>query len=403
MKIAVLHWSTSSVGGINTSLQTLRKVANDKGDIFHVFACDDQKTKKPCNIESKLVRGGDTYILIDGYLPHHENNYRDSVKYLVDNNYDAVMTSYLCPHPTKDYGDEPVFEKILQEIMNANIPIIGYIHDAYWDSYAEFGKVALQYTQKTMVAQKAYAQEHVNFGVNIIPAFIPFTHFSGDYSGIERKYQGCWLPQWKAIKGIKKFVPTLVNSKLPVELYSNGIEYYYERKKDYWKDIINKDYFADTQGNGIHNFYGTVPVQEVGRILSESSFMFDFQGHSAKYSAYLNGSYNHTILEALYYGAVPVVHKNMLKSGIPADCLITVDKIEDWISAVDNFDLDSYDREKAKRYVLENHSAEKLYDLIFEEFRDNSGKDYTQKKILNIPDIQEVAVVTSSIADTDEW
>ena len=61
MKIAVLHWSTSSVGGINTSLQTLRKVANDKGDTFHVFACDDQKTKKPCNIESKLVRGGGTY------------------------------------------------------------------------------------------------------------------------------------------------------------------------------------------------------------------------------------------------------------------------------------------------------------------------------------------------------
>ena len=80
-----------------------------------------------------------------------------------------------------------------------------------------------------------------------------------------------------------------------------------------------------------------------------------------------------------------------------------VDKIEDWIQAVENFDLSSYDREKAKKYVLENHSADKLYDLIFGEFRDNAGKDYTQKKILNIPDIQEVAVVTSSIADTDEW
>ena len=79
---------------------------------------------------------------------------------------------------------------------------------------------------------------------------------------------------------------------------------------------------------------------------------------------------------------------------------MAVDNIEDWISDVEIFDLDSYDREKAKRYVLENHSADKLYDLIFGEFRDNSGKDYTQKKTLNI---QEVVQPQAPQVETDEW
>jgi len=90
MKIAVLHWACSSVGGINTTLQTLREVAVKRGDTFHIFASDPQRTKRPQLLkERKKVRGGDTFITIDGYAPHHITNYAASADFLRE--YDLVM------------------------------------------------------------------------------------------------------------------------------------------------------------------------------------------------------------------------------------------------------------------------------------------------------------------------
>ena len=374
MKIVVLHWHTSSVGGINTTLQTLHKEAQKVGDTFHVFACNNQKTKKPLLYgERKSVSGGDTKIVIDGELPHHLNNFKESSKFLKDNGYDVVMTSFLCPHPTKEYGNEPDFEMLLKEISKNNIPLIGYIHDAYWDTYKSFGEVALQYMEKTILNQKAYSNyfnQYPQYRFEL--AFVPFVDLSSGESNVKRNPKKvAWLPQWKPIKGINKFIEGLQKAQgLEIDLYGNGIEYYYIRKELFWNELIN-DHFSEKHGNekASINFYGCVPAENIASILSEASFMCDFQGHSAKYSAYLNGSYNHTILEALYFGCVPVVHTNMKKSGIPNDLLLAIDDVKNWQEAVLNYDLTKFDKEKARKYVEENHNSTVLYNTIFEEFR----------------------------------
>lgn len=377
MKIAVLHWSTSSVGGINTSLETYHAEAEKRGDTFHVFACNNQASKSPVLFDSrKMVRGGDTKITIDGELPHHEKNYRESVKFLLKNKYDVVMTSFLCPHPTKAYGTEPVFTNILSAINKVGIPLIGYIHDAYWESYKEFGEIALQYMETTVLNQKAYSSYFDQYtDQSFVHGFVPFTPLGDIDTSIKRvPKKTVWLPQWKNIKGIHKFWEGMEHSQqlnIPVELYSNGIEYYYIRAEDSWKKYVGKDHYDDAySGNGSYPFFGFVPTSEISKILLSSEFMCDFQGHSAKYEAYLNGSYNHTILEALYYGAVPVVHTNMLKSSIPKELLLAIPDVANWAKHVNEFQYGDFDTSLGREYILDCHNISKLYDMVFSPFKE---------------------------------
>lgn len=369
MRIAVLHWATSSVGGINTTLQTLREVALARGDTFHILASDSQKSKRPSLLPArKRVRGGDTFITIDGYAPHHPSNVASSVKFVADN-YDLVITSYIAPHPTKAYGDEPLFLPLLQGLHDRGTRMVGYVHDAYWETYKVFGELALPLMEKTMVAQKAYGEPLVAAGYPVLPAYLPFWPLTPDPVGLLRDPKlVAWIPQWKNIKGVRKFfqgVPSATAAGLRVEMYGNGIEYYKMRLEDPWKEAVGRDHFAEQySGNGAAEFFGCVELERIPEVLTRASFMIDFQGHAAKWKAYLNGSYNHTILEALYYGAVPVVHQNMTKSDIPRDLLLPLEDPTTWPEAVAAFDLGGFDRTRAREFVMDNYSAETLYERI---------------------------------------
>ncbi len=372
-RIAVLHWHTSSVGGINTTLQTLRAEALSRGDEFDILASDPQKTKQPGKfVKRQRVRGGDTFITIDGLAPHHPNNVKASIAFL-KREYDVVVLSFLCPHPTKAYGDEPLFMPLLQGIKDAGIPIVGYIHDAYWDSYKEFGELVLPLCVRTMVAQKAYGEPLEAKGYKVSTAYLPFRPLVDDPVVKREMNLVAWIPQWKNIKGIYKFWDDIRRAQsrgYHVELYGNGIEYYNIRKSEDpeigWKTVVGKDHFApDYSGTGLAEFFGCIHETEIPRVLSRAAFMADFQGSgNPKYAAYRNGSYNHTIIEALYYGCVPIVHTNMLKSSIPNHLLAATDTPEKWSDVAAAFDVANYDRAGAREYVIKNHSAAVLYDRI---------------------------------------
>ncbi len=371
MKIAVLHWNTSSVGGINSVLQAYRAVAARRGDVFHVFASNPQRTKRPVVFpKPKLVRGGDSYILIDGEAPYHDVNIAATLKLLAG--YDVVLTSFLCPHPTKAYGAAPLFLALLEGVRKLGKPLVGYIHDAYWDSYQEWGERTLKLCDRTLVTEKAYGEPLLKAGYKVTSIAVPFTPLVRDPKVTRNPKRLVWLPQWKNIKGVHKFfrgIPELRRANFSVGLYNNGIEYYKLRLTPEWKKTVDVDHFATAYSakrkSPCVEFHGWLPLEEMPGALLGAGFMADFQGHAAKYEAYLNGSYNSTIVEALYYGCVPVVHSNMLKSDIPGELLLAVDRIEDYPAAVAKYPLKSYRTKKAREYVLDSHGADALYDKVF--------------------------------------
>ena len=375
MKIAVLHWATSSVGGINTTLQILRDEAISRGYTFDILASNPQKSKRPKLFpKRKRVRGGDTFITIDGEAPHHPMNVKGSIDF-IKSRYDLVITSFLCPHPTKAYGDEPLFLPLLQGIKDAGIGLVGYIHDGYWDSYAEFGVLTLPLCDRTMVCQAGYAQPVLDAGFDVTPAFVPFRPWD-EKEKYERPSREArlvsWLPQWKNIKGIAHFFEGILPAYArgySVELYGNGIVYYQMRKeRETWTPVVGKDHFQPrASGNGPAEFFGCVHEHKVPGILFRSGYMADFQGHGKpKYEAYRKGSYNHTIIEAMYHGAVPIVHESILNTPIPKNLVLTLSSAEmkDWSAHLDRLPPGEYNRKLAREYVMENHSAAVLLDRI---------------------------------------
>lgn len=374
MNIACLHWLTTSVGGINTRLRTYREVADYQGDRFDVFVSANQRTKfRGLLPERKTIRGGDSFITIDGYAPHHENNVQETYIWLAEN-YDAVMLSFLCPHPTKAYGDDPVFLPLLQGLKKKGVPIIGYISDAYWDTYKQFGEATLKLCDKCYVTQTAYADPLVKAGYRVRPAYIPFIPIEKHFSTHDRKDRRVvWIAQWKNIKGIHQFyqgIPRLVERGFSVRMYNSGIEYYKLRLLPEWKKIVGHDSFAPQySGNGEAGYLGWKPVEQRARVLSIAGFMCDFQGHRAKFKAYQSGSYNNTTVEALYYGCVPVVHESVLKSQIPKELLLPVADLKDYPDVIAKYDISQYNRKQAREYVMDRHDAFRLYGDLFDEYR----------------------------------
>lgn len=373
MRVAVLHWYTTSVGGIHTTLETLRAAALRRGDTFHVLRCDPRMRWTPGVYSSRRrVAGGDTFITVDGEVPHHPVNWRDSAEF-IRRNYDIVLLSYICPHPTKAYGTKPLFEPLLAE-LSRHVPVVGYVHDAYWKTYAEWGELAMAYVDRTICNQRAYGEPLKAAGYDVNIAYVPFEPFEECGRISRRNPKGVvWTPQWKSVKGILKFfagVPELSRRGFSVDLYGNGIEYYKLRKLPGWRQTVGRDEFAPQySGKGAATFHGCVPLERVSTALRTAGFMCDFQGHAAKYTAYLNGGYNHTMLEAMYFGAVPVVHANTVKSGIPQDFLLPVEDLRGYPCAISDYPLREYPRKRAREYVLDNHSPDKLYAQIFRGLR----------------------------------
>jgi hypothetical protein len=382
MRIAAIYWPTSSVGGINSVLVALRKAALDEGDTFEVIESGIQATVSAGKYaEPTLLRGGDTYITVHGRASHHPSQIAYTRRWL-EANYDALYFAYIVPHPTKDYV-EPFF---LELYVATRLPKVAFITDAYWDTYAEWAVEALPWVQKCFVTNPAYAEPIIAAGVSVEAANTPFYPLPVD-PGIGRSEEpyAVWTSQWKQIKCVNQLVPVIpaISEVAKFDLFSNGIRYYQFRCRnpekrdslyDDWYRAVGTDYFGgpDFNGSGRADFYGYQPLEMIPNILSVAWWMLDWQGlHKPRHKAYINGSYNCTAIEALYYGACPLLAEQARKSSLPKDTFLTIAKAEEAAPLIRDsaeFALDPDRRAHAREYVNDVHHARVLYRKIKEAY-----------------------------------
>jgi hypothetical protein len=365
MKIACLYFPTSSVGGIATNVAALRAEAKRRGDTFHVLVCGNAKTHKfETFSKPKRIRGGDTFIDIDGYASHHAERVGNAAAQI--NKYDLVYLAFLCPHPTKAYGDVPVFLDLLRRIER---PIVGHITDGYYESYKAWGDETAALCTRIVVDQPAYLPEGYQDRSGVVYGR-PFDYVGLGYPHNDTpRSEGrsmCWIAQWKAIKGIHRLLPLLPSVEGEQNLYSNGILYYQLRSEPEWEAAVGADRFKpEFSGKGRAMFHGWQPMEEVRKALEYSWFMCEFQGLGRpSYAAYRNGSLNHTIVEALYYGCTPVIPQITIDyAGIPPEAAIGVRSYEEAVPALNG------DRapkpELGRQWVLDNFAVNGIYDKMF--------------------------------------
>lgn len=368
MKIAAIYWSTSSVGGINTTTSHLRKAAAKTGDVFDVIWSAPWKTKSQERYPGPIdVRGGDTYMTIEGHASHHPDHIAKTIRWL-EENYDSVFFCFLCPHPTKAYGDLPLFLPLFTKLK---LPKVAIITDGYWDSYAAWGARCLDHLKAALVINATYAQPLLDAGYNVEAVRTPL--FPSPVPEVARSKGPLtvWTSQQKAIKGFHRFLPTIPDIKGTVEMYSCGIMYYQLRTEPAWYNAVGKNLMhPEFGGRGKCTYFGNVPLTSIPEILSRAWFMVDLQGSGRpKNKVYQQGSYNYTTVEALYYGACPVLDKQALLSDIPHDLFLTVDDAGDIPKLLNSkaaraFALDPKRQKKARAYIKKHHDINVTFEKI---------------------------------------
>lgn len=363
MKIACLYWPTSSVGGIATNVMSLRNEAKRRGDIFHAFVSANVKSHQFAVYDKpKRIRGGDTFIDIDGYASHHKDRFLWSAKRL--NEYDVIYLTHMCPHATKAYGQESLFLPLLQLL---NKPIIGNVPDGYWDTYQDWGREVAKLCTRIIVATPPYTPDDLKtdefykgtllYGYGFDPISLEFPR--------DTERSMVWVSQWKAIKGIHKFLHLLPKIEGKQDLYSNGILYYQKRTEPEWQAAVGTDAFLGFSGSGRATFHGWQPPVVIREALCRAWFMPEFQGLGRpKNIAYQNGSINNTIKEALYYGCTPVIPQMTIDTyNIPSESCYGVKDFNDSIRILNGSMAPR--PELGKQWVMDNYAINKIYDSFF--------------------------------------
>lgn len=365
-RVAIIYWPTSSVGGIATHLNSLRTVALQLGDSCDILRSGDHKTIHAQKFsERKWIRGGDTNIWIDGELPHHPNQIEESLKFL-KKNYDAIHFGFLCPHPTKAYP-EPTFLSIFED---SSLPKTGTITDGYWEDYEEWGRKCLPHLN-LITTVNDYCYNLIEEGFDVKNLGQPFLPGKKPYKKKSKKPLLIWPNQWKNIKGINPFLEAIpqLPSKVKVELYSCGIRYYQLRTQDVWKEAVGVDHFKGFNGDGQAPYFGNVDLDVIQQAFQRAWFTVCLQGMKTRKETYKRGSFNYTELEALYYGALPILHETALNTDLPEDCIEVVSTGEELPEVIAKLVKEKESkrikrREKSKKFVEENYSARTQYLTI---------------------------------------
>lgn len=358
-RVAAIYWPTSSVGGINTELVNLRRAAKRVGDDFFVLRSGDHSRIRPGLFpKRKLIRGGDTFIYIDGEASHHPNQIQDTLSF-IHSEFDRVYFAFLCPHPTKAYN-EPRFLPMYSECI---LPCTARVTDGYWKAYEDWGEKCLPYCDAITVSQPAFAGHFSHPKVKA--SRFPFRPVKATEKRSEKPLT-VWTSQWKAIKGIQHLLPHLHRLNHQVELYSNGILYYQLRSTRDWQDNIGADHFAGFNGEGRAEFFGYVELKEIPNILSRAWFMIDLMGSGKpRNHVYTQGSFNNTTVEAAYYGCCPVLH-SQARAVVPSTIALFVDNADEIPGLLNSrkardFAVDPRRVKRAKQWVKENFDAVKIY------------------------------------------
>lgn len=363
MKIACIYWWTPSVGGIATHLNTLRHEAQLLGHQFHILHSKAWKKKRPRLFpQREWVSGGDTRIWVDGEIPQNEE-----AKKWVEENYDAVVFGFICPHKAAGY---PTPEFL--PLYDIDRPKVAWVMDGYWDTYSEWAEPLLPKLDGVLCPLESYALPLRKLGVKVTISPFPFKPFLGNNFDKNKTPYLLWPNQWKDIKGITRFlsiVPKLP-SNVKIEMYSCGIKYYQLRTEEVWKKAINKDHFLFFHGEGRANYWGNVDRPVIAKEYQKAWFTVNLQGITSRKETYKKGSYNNTEVEALWYNCVPILHSSTSQTDLPTDLYARVKDETELPSIVkflskEKLHQDTRRLEKARQFIIDKHwAADRVHDML---------------------------------------
>lgn len=369
MRLAIIYWRMiHSVGGIATGVNIMRNAALAYGDTCDILVSDSQRRKCQVWPQRKWIRGGDTNIWVCGEAHHHPWLVKRTIRWL-EANYDAIFFAYPVPHKTT-YYPTPDFIPLYE----VNLPKVAWLVDGYWGLYSHWAKAVINKLDGILCPIPTYADPLREDGVTVpikVSGF-PFQPQLGPVAPKSGRPLIVWPNQWKDIKGIQPFmehIPKIheyCDGITEFELYSCGIRYYQIRSSPHWRRAVKRDLFKGYNGTGPATYFGNVDHPTAIDAIQRAWFTVNLQGCGTKQAPYKQGSYNNTEVEALYYGACPILHRSASKTILPEDIYLKVRHAGDLPVTIhdaihDGVALDPVRRKRAQEFVLDTHLASARY------------------------------------------
>jgi len=332
MRIALVEWEISKTGGITTVRRELKDGLIKNGHIANDFYIPDTKTTD--------LKRADGYFkdftkVLNYKTPEQIAEYKRTMA-----NYETVI--FVVPCPTQDRKEikvmDPVEARKWQECYNIPARIISIFHDPFWKKgYGWIEEMFPKIDKIACIQEKAYYSlvpevkapvrkqrslfaddDDIQVEVKPIhPNIIICNHpLNLDGMGMYKEMKENLVispSQFKTWKNIDQFIRAipLMDPSIKKEVFNGGLEYHYMNPIDKAKV---KPKYTNPDGtwiweNGLKagmNYRKFVPKEELDMAFKRAKVMVDLSvGESGTKTGY--PSVNYVILEAIKYGAVPVV------------------------------------------------------------------------------------------------
>jgi glycosyltransferase involved in cell wall biosynthesis len=378
MKIALILWDISKVGGILSSTRRLKRGFQDLGHEVETFFVSFNTRKLPAP-----KRAGIKYVGVDPAEFDHtvgtENEIFLAMFKRQLEKFDIFVFAHPCPTITKDFGS-----RAWQEIYKMPQPKIPIVHDPlYSEHYPWLLEVKDHITGVVCFQKKAFDAVRKDFPNAIVTSIPADVEECGLYN--ELKEDIVISPhQFKAWKNVDQFIRAIPSLNYTAEVYNIAIEYFYmagslEKRKEKYKDADGW-IWEKALASGKMKYLGYVSNDEILRAFKRSKCMVDLS--TGEKGTRIGGDYrslNGAVVEAMVYGSIPVVrYWSLVPDMLSEDNAIvvkegnlpknTADAVNDIIKNFDNYaDM----RKRNLKLIVEKYDrkivAQKILSLIIME------------------------------------
>lgn len=379
MKFLFIYFPINDAGGIDTWTSNLRdglRLIGHEVDVSYATLGSGMQKLDP----SKYTRMGGK-IRGDDRLPATLISYgtEQGIKDYINKtaSYDIVLFVQPGPHDIKAYNDPDM--SWLRLYSDSNAPTISSFHDDSWKRTNAWAREIPDCCEGILFAQYMFymygmADDGLPCdGSDTFVSWVPFPSVPENDVGLyddhkitDPRRTGVCLSQWAKWKNHFALLPQLEDvDTFQLDVYGTArMQYYYQRKEDYWGYVIGYDAVTDTvySPHLPHRIMGYTPYSKVPGILQRASFAVD---------ASTKGRENAAMIEAMGYGAISLITEEVLDASDYQQLneeLVVAAPLDELVLAAEEIclDFDAYMevREAGIEYVYRRHTLEGVSEYV---------------------------------------
>ena len=299
MKVAIVTFEISKIGGIATHAWELFKVLQQHGvDVEQVYLKHSYSTQKALYNNMKTKKS--TFKLGGTQLSLSKKTLKQTLYYL--DQFDILFFTHACIHE-EDSNWLDVYK-----LGKTNLVCIS---DIYWNKFYPYYDKVIPYVTKfypTNAAVKNYLKKNKNINGEVIVHPFDYPEHKLDIS--KKQETMVWAHQWRNWKGIDDLCEIIPQLNCKLLMFGSGRSY------SEWRERLAKMPNVEYLGNQ--------PPEQIIQAYKDSKYSIDLTGRSPEYY----GHHNRTTIEPMFFHCLSICYESLIEphSHIPIPTCVGLER-----------------------------------------------------------------------------